>query len=111
MDIPDFANLPIQSVLALALAIAALDVVTSVIAALIRGTFDSHLLLEYVRTHVLLRAFPILALAVIGHGAESIGIPAIPAAGLAATASLGLYVIETLGSLNDLRSGSPAPDA
>ena len=109
MEIPDLTNLPVTSIVALALIVAALDVLISSALAVIKNAFDVALMMTYLRTHVLARVFPILALALVGHGVDQLGVPAIPAASLAAGASLALYAIETLGSLRDSFKGQNTP--
>lgn len=101
MTLPDFTNLPLESVFALLVAFAAADLAFSVVIAVVAGNFELPHLLDYLRTHVLVRVFPIFALGVFGHGSELLSLPVIPAAGLAATVSLALYGLEVLGSIRD----------
>ena len=71
----------------------------NVVLAILGRTFSTDYLLEYLRSHIVMRVFVIGALGAIGHGLPKIGIPEIPAASAAATTSLALYVVETVGSL------------
>lgn len=112
MVLPDFANLPLESVFALLVLFALFDIATAVAIALVAGNFEGQHLLDFMRTHVLARVFPIFAFAVIGHGLVLISLPPIPAAGLAATGLLGLYGIEVLLSIKSSfgdRSIEPKP--
>jgi hypothetical protein len=106
IDPNDFTGLTIVGLTSLTILLAALDTAGSVVAAIIGKRFDSALLLEYLRSHVLLRVFPILALAVLGHGVEQLGVPAVPAADLAAKLSLAAYAIETFASLRGSFTGT-----
>ena len=98
MEIPDLTNLPLTSIIALLLALAAADVIFAVVVAVAKGNFDAAIVADFLRTHILLRVAPNTALALFGHGFGEL-IPMIPAAGLAATASLALYAVEVLGSI------------
>lgn len=99
MDLPDLTSLTVVQLWTYLIAIAAVDVVFNVVLAILGGTFSSAYLLEYLRSHVVLRVFVIGALGAVGHGLPALGFPEIPAATLAATGSLALYVVETVGSL------------
>ena len=68
MEIPDLTNLPIESVLGLALVIALVDVAGSVVLAIAHRDFSASYLGDYLRTHVLLRVTPITLLGIAGHG-------------------------------------------
>jgi hypothetical protein len=107
MEIPDLTNLPITAVVLYALIIAAIDIATSIVAAIIRGDFSTDYLMAYIKNHVLLRVFPIAILGLLGAGLAFAQIPPIPAAGLAATGSLVAYIIETIGSISELRTSEP----
>lgn len=106
--IDDITGLSLLGVTSLTILLAAVDTGGSIIAAFIHKTFSTQFLLEYLRSHVLMRVFPILALGVLGHGVAMLDIPAIPAATLAAGVSLLAYLIETLGSLKGSFDGSDA---
>jgi predicted tellurium resistance membrane protein TerC len=99
MELPDLTNLTLVQLWTYLIAIAAVDVVFNVVIAILGGTFSSQYLLEYLRSHVVMRVFVIGTLGAVGHGIPAAGIPEIPAATLAATGSLALYVVETVGSL------------
>ena len=108
MDI-DLTNLTIRQVIALALTLAAVDFLGSVALAVKRGTFAFDLVLTVLRTHVLAKVFPIIALAVLGHGIPALDVPALAPAALAATAALALYALETTASLRDSWGGDNLP--
>lgn len=109
-DLPDLTNLTLRGLISLLVILAATDVAINSVLAIIRSTFSIAAGLDYLRTHVLLRVFPIAALALVGHGIAALDVPAILAASLAAQASLALYAIETLASLRDGFTGdSTAP--
>lgn len=109
IEIPDLTGLSLVSFFGLLLLVAAIDTGTAIVVALIRNTFSSAAVLEYLRTHVLLRIFPIFALAIVGHGIPALGVPAISVAWLAAAASLVGYIVETVGSLRDTFQSPPPP--
>lgn len=110
MDIPDIAKLTLEGFFGLLVIIMFFDVATACVIALTATprTFSAAFLMNYLRTHVLMRVYLIFSLAVIGHGIPPIGIPPIGAAADAAVISLGLYVVETLGSLRANLSGGGA---
>lgn len=111
MELPDLTNLPITAVVTYALLIAAVDTLGSIALAFKNGKFAVAYLMAYLKDHVLVRVFPILALAAVGHGVEPLGIPAIPAASAVAVASLAGYVLETIGSLRDSwKDTAPPPE-
>lgn len=110
MDIPDIAKLTLEGFFGLLVIIMFFDVATASFIALAKGLFNTAFLMNYLRTHVLLRVYLIFSLAVIGHGVTAVGIPAIGAAADAAVVSLALYVVETIGSLkSNLDGGATAP--
>jgi hypothetical protein len=109
IEIPDLTGLPLITVVAFALLLAAVDTVFNIILALARGDFSAAYVLRFLTSHILLKVFPIVGLAVIGNGSEALGIPSIGAASLAATGALALYLLETLGSLRTaLSTTSPS---
>jgi hypothetical protein len=99
MQIPDLTALSLASFAALLLLVAAVDTVLGILAALVSKTFSTAKIADFIVNHVLLRVLPIFGLALFGHGIAPLGIPAIDAAGVAAAAALGAYLIETVGSL------------
>ena len=99
MELPDFTNLPLASIVGLALLLAAFDVIGSIGIAIAAGNFSPPYVGDFLRTHVLLRIMPILLLGAAGHGIPTFGIPAIPLAALAASAALAAYAVEVLGSI------------
>lgn len=101
MTIPDFTNLPLQTLVATFLFFAALDTVVAYVVAAVNGNFTPAYALDYLRTHILKIGTPILGLAVVGHGIPTFGIPAIAPAGAAAAASLAVYALTTIVSIKD----------
>lgn len=109
MDIPDLTTLSLASFLGLLLLVAAIDVATAIVLAVAHGTFSADVVMGYIRTHVLMRIFPIFGLALLGHGITKLGIPAIAPAWAAAIASFLGYIVETVGSLRDSFSTNATP--
>lgn len=109
MEAPDYLNLPLPQFLGILLVICAFDVVASVVLAFTKGTFSTDYLLTYLRSHVVQRVFVIFAMEVIGKGIATLGIPPIGAAADFAAVSLGLYVVETIGSIKSSIDGSNVP--
>ena len=99
IDVPDLTTLSLASFMGLLLLVAGVDTAAGVVVALIRNTFSADKVLEYLRSHVLLRVFPIFALALIGHGIPQLAVPAIAPAWAAAVLSFTAYIVETIGSL------------
>lgn len=99
MELPDLANLTLVQVFALLAVIAAFDVLTAIAAAVSQGVFSLGAVAVWLQSHVLRRAFPIFALAVIGHGIPVLDVPATGPAYLVALAGLGAYVLETIASI------------
>jgi len=99
MTLPDLTGLPLEAVVSLAMIFAFADTAVSVVIAIANKNFKADYLADFLRSHVLLRVFPIIALALIGVGIPALSVPAIPEASLAATVALGLYGIEVLGSI------------
>jgi hypothetical protein len=107
----DFTNLTLTQVFAVAGLCAFLDVTTAIVLSIVHKNFDPAYVTDYIRTHVLKVIFPILALSAIGNGVEALGIPAIPLASLAATASLAAYAAKTIASvIENFRDTSPTPE-
>lgn len=105
----DLTNLSLVQLGSTLLLFAALDTGVSVVLAVIRREFSFSYVLDFLRTHVLKVATPILALGVVGHGIEGF-VPAIPAASLAASASLAAYAAVTLSSIyQSFQDSSPTP--
>jgi len=110
MTIPDFANLPITALATYLVLIAAADTLAAIVLSVVHGNFSATYVADYLRTHVLLRVFPIAALGILGHGIKSLGVPEIPAVSLFATGGLAAYLVETIGSIRDsFTSTNPAP--
>jgi hypothetical protein len=101
MTLPDLSALTLKGQLSLLVIFMIVDVLINIVLAIIRGDFALAAVLTYLRTHVLLRVFPILMLILIGHGLPVLEVPPIEVATAAGIASLGLYALETLGSLRD----------
>ena len=99
---PDFTSLTLTALFTYLLVIAAVDVAFNVVMAVVHGNFSAAYVADFLRTHIVQRVFIIGALGTLGHGVETLGVPAIPAVSLAATAGLAAYFIETVASL---RSG------
>jgi len=99
MELPDLTNLPLSALLTYLILIAAVDVAFNTVLAIARSQFSPAYILEYLRTHILLRVFVIGALGVVGHGIPALEVPAIPAISAATSISLGLYIVETIASL------------
>lgn len=96
---PDLSALNLQAIVGLLLVLGAVDTVGSALIALGAGNFSGAYITEFLVSHVGKVWFPIIALGAIGAGVPLLGIPAIPAANLAAIASLGAYLIATVASL------------
>lgn len=109
MEIPDLTNLPLTAIVATLLFFAAIDVVVAYGVALMNGNFQAAYALDFLRTHVLKVGAPVILLALIGRGVPEIGVPAIPPANLAATASLGIYILTVLASVKDSWSDKAVP--
>jgi hypothetical protein len=100
MDL-DFTNLSLQAVISTLLFFAAIDTASAWVIALMGGNFTAAYALDFLRTHILKIGTPIALLALVGHGIPALAIPAIPPAGLAATASLAVYALTTIVSIKD----------
>lgn len=99
MELPDLANLTLAQVFALLAVIAAFDVLTAIVASIVQGVFSLGAVAIWLQSHTLKRAFPIFALAVIGHGIPVLDVPPIGPAYVVALAGLGAYVLETVASI------------
>lgn len=109
MQLPDFTNLPLVSLVSTFLFFAALDTIVAYVVALANGNFTPAYALDFLRTHILKIGTPILGMAVIGHGVKVLGIPAIPPAGAAAAASLAVYALTTIVSIKDSFADKAVP--
>jgi hypothetical protein len=109
----DFTNLSLLQLGTTLLLFAAIDVGVSVALSIIRKDFSGAYVTDYLRTHVLKVAVPILGLGIIGHGVSFGGdvlVPAIPAAGIAASLSLAAYAIATIASVREsFTESKPVP--
>jgi hypothetical protein len=101
MELPDFANLPLEALVSTLLFFALLDTAVAYVVAAINKNFTSAYALDFLRTHILKIGTPILGLAIVGHGIPALGVPAIPPAGAAAAASLAVYALTTIVSIRD----------
>lgn len=99
MTLPDLSALTLQQVFGLLAVIAAFDVLTAIAASVAQGKFSLGAVAVWLQSHVLKRAFPIFALAVIGHGIPPLGVPPIEPAFILAIAGLSAYVLETVASI------------
>ena len=97
---PDFANLTLLEVVSTLVLITAVDVVTAIVLAIIRGDFSLAYVAVWLQSHTVKRAFPIFALGLVGVGVPGI-VPEIPLAFGAALAGLAAYAGETIKSLMD----------
>jgi hypothetical protein len=109
MELPDFTNLSLAQVIATLLFFAAIDTGAAYVVALMNNNFTSAYALDFLRTHIIKIGSPIVLLALVGHGVPALGIPAIPPAGLAATASLAIYVVTTIISIKDTWTDKAIP--
>lgn len=109
MDNIDLNNITLLQLFGLLAITAAVDVGTAIALALIRGQFSGGVIAVWLQSHVLLRVFPIFALAVIGHGIPAFDIPAIGPAFALALAGLTAYIVETIASLQDSFKDSTPP--
>lgn len=111
----DFTNLTLLQLGTTLILFAALDTGVTVVLAVIRRQFSPAYLLDYLRTHILKVAAPILGLGIVGHGISFGGdvlVPAIPAASIAASASLAAYALVTIASIyQSFSDASPTPQA
>lgn len=108
---PDLTNLPLIDVVGFALLLAAIDTIVAIIIALINKTFDGNYVTNFLVSHILKIVTPIIGLAVLGHGFPAAGIPAVPAAALAATAALGAYLVAVIASVTNSFADKAIPPA
>ena len=87
VELPDFTNLPLTAIFSYLVIVAAVDVGFNIVLSFVHGDFSAIYVADFLRTHILLRVFPIGAAAILGHGVPALGVPAIPALSLAAAAS------------------------
>lgn len=99
MTLPDLSNLTLVQVFALLGLVAAFDVLTAIVAAIVQGKFSLGAVAVWLQSHVLKRAFPIFALATLGHGIPALDVPPIGPAYIVALAGLGAYILETVASI------------
>jgi len=105
----DLSALTLTQVFGLLALIAAIDILGSMALAIVQGVFSLGATAVWLQSHVLKRAFPIFALAVIGHGVPTFDIPPIPFAFGLAVAGLAAYVLETVASLRDSFGNAEPP--
>jgi hypothetical protein len=107
MPLPDFSNLSLTALCTLLVLTAFFDVAWNIVLAIVHGDFSASYVADFIRSHVLLRVFPIAGLGILGHGIPTADVPSIPPLTLAATGALAAYVVETAWSmvqaLNDTR--------
>lgn len=108
MDI-DLTALTITQVFTLTAVVAVLDVLSAMALAVVQGKFSLGAVAVWLQSHVLKRVFPILALAVIGHGIPAADVPAIGPAFALALAGLTAYVLETVASIRDSFADASRP--
>jgi hypothetical protein len=104
----DLSALTLVQVFGLLAVVTVIDVVGAMVLALIHRTFDLAYVAVWIESHTLKRAFPIFSLAVLGNGIAQLGIPPIGPAYAMALAALAAYVLETVASLRDSFSDTPA---
>jgi hypothetical protein len=95
----DFSNLTVAQFAFYLLIVTALDVGGSTVLAVIHGKFSLAYVAVWIQSHVLRRVFPIIGLAILGHGVSQIGVDQIPAVWTAALVALAAYFLETVKSL------------
>ena len=109
MDI-DLSAITLQQLIGLTVLITILDVLGGVALSAVHGTFSLAYVAVWLQSHVIPRVFPIIALAIIGHGVPALDVPPIPFAFGLAIAGLTAYVLETIASLRDsFRDTAPPP--
>ena len=101
---PDFSHLTVIQFAVILLVLAAADWVTGVLGAIRAKAFSVQLVLQVLRTHVLLRVAPIAALFALGQIGSVLAVVAI------ADAALGVYFVETVLSMESNLS-APATTA
>lgn len=109
MTLPDLTNLTLVQVFGLLGLIALCDVATAIVASITQGKFSLGAVAVWLQSHTLKRAFPIFALAVIGHGIPALDVPPIGPAYLVALAGLGAYILETVASIRDSLGDASRP--
>src|SRR4026209_2282433 len=108
MELPEILTL--QQLFLYLFIVAAVDTTWNIAMAFVHGDFSAAYVADFVRSHLILRVLAIGLIGSLGHGWPRQGLPAIPAASLAATAALAAYVVETIASLKDgLTNTSPNP--
>jgi len=100
MELPDLTNLTLAQVISTLLFFAFIDTVSAFGIAIVNGNFQAAYALDFLRTHIIKVAIPIVLLALVGHGVDPF-VPAIPAAFAASVGSLVLYIGVTLVSIKD----------
>jgi len=108
MQLPDLNNLTLIQVFSTLALVAAIDVVAAIALSIVQGKFSLGAVAIWLQSHVLRRAFPIFALAVIGAGFGDF-VPAIPPAFALALAGLAAYILETVASLRDSFADASRP--
>jgi hypothetical protein len=108
MTLPDLSNLTLVQVFATLAVIAAFDVLTAIVLSIVQNKFSLGAVAVWLQSHVIKRAFPIFALAVIGHGIGDV-VVAIPPAFVLAIAGLGAYLLETVASIRDSFADASRP--
>lgn len=107
-DIPVLVDLSLKGFASLLFLLALVDTVFAMLLALKRGEFSGAYASNFLLTHVVQAWFPIMALAIVGHGLPAFDLPPIGAFTTAAELGLTAYAITTGASLSSsLRSTSP----
>lgn len=110
MTLPDLSNIPLPTLFAYLFIVAFADTAWNVLLSFVHGNFSAAYVADFIRTHILLRVFAIGLTGSLGAGWPGLGIPAIPAASLAASLALAAYVVETIASLKEgLTDTRPVP--
>lgn len=109
MELPDLTNLTFLQLGTYLVLTAAADVIFNTVLAIVHGDFSAAYVADFIRSHLLLRVTAILLVASFGHGVPALGVPAIPAISLAATAALGAYIAETAWSIVGAVKGDTKP--
>ena len=105
----DLANITLTQIIGLTCLVTAIDILGGIALSIVHGTFTLAYVAVWLQSHVLPRVFPILALAVIGHGIPQLDIPTIPFAFGLAIAGCTAYVLETIASLRDSFTAKAPP--
>lgn len=95
----DLTNITLEGLVFLTVIVAAIDIIGSILAAIVKREFNLAFVAVWLESHGLKRVLPIFAFAWLGHGVTQLGVPAIPALFDMAVAGLTAYLLETVASL------------